>query len=99
MDRAPTDTVKQPQAAGTPVPSAHRQTQVTQQARPATAGSVSAARGKLNWRRWLVAVVAILGVLVGGCWLTPLVGRGLSAISWHDAYVNGDVTFVAPGVA
>src|SRR5207247_9043056 len=71
----------------------------TQRTRPATAGMASAAHWNLNWRRWLVAVVAILGLLAAGFWLAPLVRTALSTISTDDAYVNGHVTFVAPRVA
>src|SRR6185295_12944831 len=53
---------------------------------------------KVAWRKWLIAGVAVVGIVAVGIWLAPLIRTALTTISTDDAYVNGHVTFVAPRV-
>ena len=39
------------------------------------------------------------GLALGGSFLAPIVQTMLNTVSTDDAYVDGDVTFVAPRVA
>src|SRR5262249_39843558 len=50
-------------------------------------------------RKWVLPVVTMLGLGVGGYFLVPWVVTMLTTVSTDDAYVNGHVTFVAPRVA
>jgi membrane fusion protein (multidrug efflux system) len=50
-------------------------------------------------RKWLLLVLAVLGLAVGGYFVVPWVVTMLTTVSTDDAYVNGHVTFVAPRVA
>jgi membrane fusion protein, multidrug efflux system len=52
-----------------------------------------------RWRKWLVWLVILAGLGVGGYHLKPTVEMMLNTISTDDAYVNGHVTFVAPRVS
>src|SRR5262245_62163446 len=49
-------------------------------------------------RKWLLLVVVVVGLAVGGYFLVPWVRTALNTVSTDDAYVNGHVTFVAPRV-
>ena len=49
-------------------------------------------------RKWLLWAGAVAGLVVGGYLLAPAVERALYTVSTDDAYVNGDVTLVAPRV-
>jgi len=50
-------------------------------------------------RKWVLLVVTVVGLTVGGYFLVPWVVTMLTTVSTDDAYVNGHVTFVAPRVA
>ena len=50
------------------------------------------------WRKWLLWAGAVAGLAVGGYLLAPAVETALNTVSTDDAYVNGDVTLVAPRV-
>jgi membrane fusion protein, multidrug efflux system len=50
-------------------------------------------------RKWFLLAGAVAGLAVGGYFLVPWVETALNTVSTDDAYVNGDVTFVAPRVA
>src|SRR5262249_16387285 len=49
--------------------------------------------------KWLVFAGIVIGVLVAGYFLIPMIATALNTVSTDDAYVNGHVTFVAPRVA
>ena len=51
------------------------------------------------WRKRLLWAGAVVGLVVGGYFLVPVVETALNTVSTDDAYVNGHVTFVAPRVA
>ncbi len=50
-------------------------------------------------RKWLLLAGVVVGLLVGGHFLVPLVDTALNTVSTDDAYVNGHVTYVAPRVS
>ncbi len=51
-----------------------------------------------RYRKWLLWAGSVAALVVGGCFLVPLVTTALSTVSTDDAYVNGHVTLVAPRV-
>lgn len=50
-------------------------------------------------RKRLLTAGIVIGVVVGGYVLIPIVVTALNTVSTDDAYVNGHVTFIAPRVA
>jgi membrane fusion protein (multidrug efflux system) len=52
-----------------------------------------------RWRRRLLWVGLVAGLVVGAYYLKPTVETMLNTVSTDDAYVNGHVTFVAPRVS
>jgi membrane fusion protein, multidrug efflux system len=50
-------------------------------------------------RNWLLVLGIVAGLAVGGYFLYPIMLTMLNTISTDDAYVNGNVTIVAPRVA
>ena len=55
-------------------------------------------RRRVPGARWLLWAGCLIGLAVGGYLLAPVVETALSTVSTDDAYVNGDVTLVAPRV-
>lgn len=51
------------------------------------------------WRKWLLLLVVLAGLALGGHRLAPWVITALNTVSTDDAYVNGHVTFVAARVS
>jgi membrane fusion protein (multidrug efflux system) len=51
------------------------------------------------WRKWLLLVVLLSGLGIGGYFAIPWLETALNTASTDDAYVNGHVTLVAPRVA
>jgi membrane fusion protein, multidrug efflux system len=68
---------------------------------PATSPPSAAPAGQPThrWRKWLLLLGIIAGLVVAGYFLYPAVETALNTVSTDDAYVNGHVTFVAPRVA
>jgi membrane fusion protein (multidrug efflux system) len=58
-----------------------------------------AASGSRRGRKWLLWLVALAGLAIGGYFLKPTVETALNTVSTDDAYVNGHVTLVAPRVS
>src|SRR3974377_1397137 len=52
-----------------------------------------------RYRKWLLLVGVVAALAVGGYFLAPWVNTALNTISTEDAYVNGNVTYVAPRVS
>jgi membrane fusion protein (multidrug efflux system) len=51
-----------------------------------------------TWRKWILLVAVLVGLVAGGVALTPAIQTVLNTVSTDDAYVNGHVTLVAPRV-
>ena len=49
------------------------------------------------WRKALLWAGAVAGLALGGYALAPTVKTMVNTVSTDDAYVNGHVTYVAPG--
>ena len=52
-----------------------------------------------RWRKWVVGAVVVAGLAGAAYALAPWVDTELNTISTDDAYVNGDVTYIAPRVS
>ena len=52
-----------------------------------------------RYRKWLLLVGVVAALAVGGYFLAPWVNTALNTVSTEDAYVNGNVTYVAPRVS
>src|SRR5439155_21024687 len=52
-----------------------------------------------HWRKWMLAAVGLIGLIIVARILVPWVVTALNTVSTDDAYVNGHVTFVEPRVA
>src|SRR5262249_39244824 len=52
-----------------------------------------------SWGKWLLLAGAVVGLVVGACFLIPWAKTALNTVSTDDAYVNGHVTSVAPRVS
>jgi membrane fusion protein (multidrug efflux system) len=52
-----------------------------------------------RWRKRLLVAGGVAGLAVGGYFLVPWIDTVLNTLSTEDAYVNGDMTFVAPRVS
>ena len=50
-----------------------------------------------RYRKWLLLAGILAALAVGGHFLVPWVDTAMNTVSTEDAYVNGHVTFVAPG--
>jgi membrane fusion protein, multidrug efflux system len=50
------------------------------------------------YRKWVLLAVVVVGIGIGGHSLIPFVETAMNTVSTDDAYVNGDVTYVAPRV-
>jgi membrane fusion protein, multidrug efflux system len=49
-------------------------------------------------RKWVILGLVVVGVVLAGYFLFPMLKTAINTISTDDAYVNGHVTFVAPRV-
>jgi membrane fusion protein (multidrug efflux system) len=85
-------TAVQPAQPAAPAAPADGSPRVTEPQAPAPAAP---AHGK---RRWLLCVGSVVGLVLAGYLLIPLIDTALNTESTDDAYVNGHVTFVAPRV-
>ncbi|MFZ1933756.1 MAG: HlyD family secretion protein [Thermoguttaceae bacterium] len=52
-----------------------------------------------HYRKWLLLVGVVAALAVGGYFLAPWVNTALNTVNTEDAYVNGNVTYVAPRVS
>lgn len=101
-DVVPTET--KDVSAATPVdhadhPDPHAVSTTTSPPPGALPKSSEAASASHRWRKWLLLLAAVVGLVVGVYFLVPLVETMLNTVFTDDAYVNGHVTFVAPRVA
>src|SRR6478752_5918971 len=64
---------------------------------PSTTSEVKAPR--VSRRKWLWVVVGVVAVMAVGIYGVPWVREMMNTVSTDDAYVNGDVTYVAPRVS
>ena len=59
---------------------------------------LSAARPAHPYKKWFLLVGIVVVVAGATYFLVPLISTALNTVSTDDAYVNGDVTYVAPRV-
>ena len=83
-----------PPANGTAYPD-HRATEAASDSPPATPPPAGAPSHP--WRKALLWAGTVAGLALGAYFLAPTVKTMLETVSTDDAYVNGDVTLVAPG--
>jgi membrane fusion protein (multidrug efflux system) len=61
------------------------------------AATESAAVPQMHKRKWLW-IIGLLAAVGAGVYIVPWAGEMMNTVSTDDAYVNGDVTYVAPRV-
>jgi len=60
--------------------------------------SLSSARPPHPYKKWFVLIGIVIIVAGATYFLVPLISTAVNTVSTDDAYVNGDVTYVAPRV-